>query len=136
MKNKTLALAVIMFTAGIFSVSLSNAKSVVKEKNTTIQTTTAQNDWANYKKEQEDKIRKNDERIAELKREKANTSKTVDSLYNKRIATLQQKNSELRTKIVTYKYEESKWEQFKREFNHDMDELGKSLKDLGKDNVK
>lgn len=29
-----------------------------------------------------------------------------------------------------------KLESFKTEFKHDMDELGKSIKDLGKDNVK
>jgi|ERR1043165_1424966 uncharacterized protein len=90
-----------------------------------------------FRKEQLEKIRKNDEKIAELKKAKANTDKAVADAYNKRIDALQKKNAELRTQLTDFKYNsESKWEEFKREFNHDMDELGKSLKDLGKDNVK
>jgi hypothetical protein len=39
--------------------------------------------------------------------------------------------------LESYKDEgKEKWESFKKEFNHDMDELGKSIKDLFKDNVK
>lgn len=93
-------------------------------------------DWKTFKTEQEQKIKKNDERIAELKKAKAADGKVMDAAYQKEIERLQAKNAELRTRIVNYKYDESKWAQFKREFNHDMDELGKSLKDIGKDNVK
>jgi hypothetical protein len=39
--------------------------------------------------------------------------------------------------IVNYKDQGvNKWESFKKEFNHDIDELGLSLKNLFKDNVK
>ena len=31
---------------------------------------------------------------------------------------------------------QSNWESFKREFNHDMDEIGQALKDLTVDNKK
>jgi hypothetical protein len=36
----------------------------------------------------------------------------------------------------TYEKKQSDWESFKREFNHDMDELGQALKDLTVDNKK
>ena len=131
-----LAFAVIGFAT--LTVGLSQNTFATEKKITppVIQTAAQQNDWDAYRKEQVEKIRKNDERIAELKKQKANTDKTVNAAYQKRIDALQQKNTELRSKITEYKYNESKWEQFKREFNHDMDELGKSLKDIGKDNVK
>jgi DNA-directed RNA polymerase subunit N (RpoN/RPB10) len=35
---------------------------------------------------------------------------------------------------VAYEKSQSDWEAFKREFNHDMEELGKALKDLTVDN--
>ena len=45
----------------------------------------------------------------------------------KRIDTLEKQNNDLKTKIETYDQSQSNWESFKREFNHDMDELGKSF---------
>lgn len=130
MKTKIIALTIAMFVAGTF------VTASVHSRVTALQTAQKTTDWSAYKKEQEEKIKKNEERIAELKKAKASTNKTIDDIYNKQIDKLQQKNTELRTKIVTYKYDKSKWKQFKREFNHDMDELGKALKDIGKDNVK
>ena len=58
--------------------------------------------------------------------------------YENKINELEKKNNELRKKIiVNYKDQGvSKWESFKKEFNHDMEELKASLKNLFKDNVK
>jgi hypothetical protein len=43
----------------------------------------------------------------------------------------------MKDKMNGYKAEgKDKWENFKTEFNHDMDELGNALSDLGKNNVK
>jgi len=102
----------------------------------TVQNASRLNDWDTYKKDQIEKIRKNDESIAQLKMERAKAGKSMDAAYTQRIDQLQKKNADLRTRLNNYKYNESKWEQFKREFNHDMDELGNAIKDLGKDNVK
>jgi len=136
MKGKIFGLAAIMLMgAALFQFAV-NAKPNGGEKIVLAQTaTTGQSEWQAYKKEQEEKIRINDERIAAL-RANADTTKTLAAVDNTRIENLQKRNAELRTKITTYKYNESKWDQFKREFNHDMAELGKAIKDLGKDNVK
>jgi hypothetical protein len=40
----------------------------------------------------------------------------------------------MRGRLVAYDKSQSNWESFKREFNHDMDEIGKSLEDLTVDN--
>lgn len=58
----------------------------------------------------------------------------LDPLYEKRIETLEQQNKDFRKKIEDYEKSQTDWEIFKREFNHDMDELGKALKDLTVDN--
>lgn len=48
---------------------------------------------------------------------------------------MEQKNKELKVKIDSYKNDvNSDWKAFKKEFNHDMDQLGKSLKDFTVDN--
>jgi len=50
---------------------------------------------------------------------------------------LRKKNKRLKEKLDSYKNDaDSDWHSFKREFNHDMDELGHSLKDFTVDNKK
>lgn len=82
-------------------------------------------------------MEKNRQDIAELK-EKAKTKKeNARKDYDEAIDKLERKNDELKAKLTNYKYEsKDKWESFKEEFSHDMDELGASISDLFKDNVK
>ena len=47
---------------------------------------------------------------------------------------LEKKNIELKKRMGEYKYEsKEKWEEFKQGFNHDMDVVGKSIKDFFSD---
>ena len=87
-------------------------------------------EWQTFKAESETKINDNEIRIAELKEKMKKSGKTMDELYAQRIDTLEQKNKDLRTRMANYEQNQSDWESFKREFNHDMDELGKAMKDL------
>lgn len=99
---------------------------------------TTQEDWQTFKADADAKIKKNDDRIAELKAKKREGTKEVQDKYNKKVADIERKNAELRDRINNYNGETTneKWNSFKREFNHDMKELGTSIKDIGKDNVK
>ena len=82
------------------------------------------------------KIKENEVRIAELKVKMKKPGKILDPLYEKKIEMLEQKNIDLKAKMEAYEKNQSDWESFKREFNHDMDELGSALKDLTVDNKK
>ncbi len=94
-------------------------------------------DYQKFKKEAEAKIADNKEKIGELKTKKANESKEVKAKYDKKVAALEQKNNDLKKKVDSCNDpKDSKWTSFKREFNHDMDELGKAIKDIGVDNAK
>lgn len=42
----------------------------------------------------------------------------------------------MKRRSIYYEKSQSDWETFKREYNHDMDELGNALKDLTVDNKK
>ena len=90
-----------------------------------------------FKTEAEVRIDANEKRIAEL-RSVINQpgKKPLDEARAKRIDQLQEENARLKSRLYGYEQERSDWEAFKREFNHDMDELGNSFKDLGKDNAK
>ena len=94
-------------------------------------------DMASYKAEKLEKIADNERKIAELREKQKTSGKTMDKVYQERIENLEKRNAELREKLNNYQdADNAKWEEFKREFNHDMDELGKSMGDMGKDNVK
>jgi predicted RNase H-like nuclease (RuvC/YqgF family) len=93
-------------------------------------------EWEDFKSESEIKIKENETRIEELKEKMMKPGDGIDSLRQKRINTLEEKNNKLKAMINTYESNQSDWESFKREFNHDMDELGKAFKDLTIDNKK
>jgi septal ring factor EnvC (AmiA/AmiB activator) len=94
-------------------------------------------EWRTLKDNTQATINENEIRIAELKVKMKKTGKDIDSLYAKKIDALEQKNKDIKTRIETYKEDKnSDWESFKREYNHDMEELGKALKDITVDNKK
>ena len=94
-------------------------------------------EWKAFKDESELKIRDNEVRIAELKSKIKKSGKELDALYNKKIDALEQQNKDMKARIDVYeKNNKSDWESFKREFNHDLDKLGKALKDLTLNNTK
>jgi len=94
-------------------------------------------EWKAFKDESELKIQVNEIRIAELKAKIKKSGKELDALYEKKIDALEQQNKDMKARISAYETnKKSDWESFKREFNHDMDELGKALKDLTVDNKK
>ena len=91
-------------------------------------------EWATFKSESEVKIRDNEIRITELNVKMKKPGEAFDELYAKKIANLEFQNKEMRTRLIEYEKSQSNWETFKREFNHDMDELGKALMDVTVDN--
>ncbi len=93
-------------------------------------------EWAEFKSESERKIMENEARILELKQKMMEPGVGLDSLRQNRIERLEERNNELRVKIRTYEDDKSDWESFKREFKHDMDEIGDAFEDLTIDNKK
>jgi hypothetical protein len=90
----------------------------------------------NYRTEIAQRTNENNTRIAEM-RSKANDRKAAAREdYNRRIDDLDRKNAEMKVKLDNYKAgSKENWENFRIEFNRDMDELGNAFSDLGKDNV-
>lgn len=91
-------------------------------------------EWLAFKTESEVKISEYEIRIKALKTQMRKPGKTFDDLYKQRIEQLEQKIADLKTRMRDYEKNQTGWETFKREFNHDMDELGTALKDLTVDN--
>jgi len=100
-----------------------------------IKTATAE-EWKEFKSETEAQIRVNEKSISEFKEKMKKSGKTLDAVYEKKIDALEQQNRDMQARIDGYEKSQSDWESFKSEFNHDMDELGKALKDLTVNNKK
>jgi hypothetical protein len=88
-------------------------------------------DWKQFKVNANLKIKANEKSIAEFKLKMKKEGRKFKVQYKKEVAVLEQKDVELKNKLREYKYDsKEKWEEFKIGFNHDMDVVGKSIKDL------
>ena len=94
-------------------------------------------DYQKFRKEAEMSIDANEKKIAELRDKKSADNKEMNEDYTKKVKALEQKNTALKHKLETSSTTKSSgWASFKREFNHDMDELGHAIKDIGVNNAK
>ena len=108
----------------------------VNDANAESQKVATAEEWDAFKIDANEKIKSNDARIAELTIKLNKPGVILDPLYKKRIQTLEQQNKDLTARLDVYEKHNSDWETFKREFNHDMDELGQAIKDITVDNKK
>ena len=109
-------------------------REVRNEANAEAQKVATAEEWKAFRIDADEKIRNNDVRIAELRVKMKKPGVIFDEQYAKKIDLLQEQNRALIVKMDAYEKSQSNWETFKTEFNHDMDELGKALKDLTVDN--
>jgi len=92
-------------------------------------------DYQKFRSDAEAKISQNQLRIKELKEQKMSDNEDVKEKYQKKVFVLEEKNNALKKKIEeSDKTKSSTWSSFKKEFNHDMEQLGKAFKDIGIDN--
>ncbi|SHG52062.1 hypothetical protein SAMN05443549_104313 [Flavobacterium fluvii] len=147
MRKIIFAVTVMMFLTAITVVSCKPATKEEKEATEKVKDANKEfidakkeataEEWKAFKNSGDSIIIKNEERIAELKLKIKNTGSAIDAKYEKNIEILEQKNKDLKVKMETHKNGANEdWQSFKREFNHDMHELGQSLKDLTVDNKK
>lgn len=94
-------------------------------------------DVEKYRRETAAIIATNNESIAAFNARIESEKMEARADYQKKIATLEQKNTDLKKRLDDYKAEgKNSWEQFKIEFSRDLDELGNAFRDLTVKNVK
>lgn len=92
-------------------------------------------EWQSFKESTNTTINQNEKRIIELRAKMKKTGQEMDEQYAKRINVLEEKNREIKEKVNAYQNDASDdWEAFKKEYNSDMDDLGRSLKNFTVDN--
>jgi hypothetical protein len=76
-----------------------------------------------------------EKRIDAFKENMEEAGLKVKAKYNNEMTVLEKKNRKLKKKLEEYKDEgQHKWKEFKMNFKHDMDGIGKTMKNLFKDN--
>lgn len=116
-----------------------NAQNKVKSANEDLDSANQEYmaDIESYKQETADKIAANEKSIAAFYVRIANEKADAKADYQKKIADLEQKNSDMKMKMDNYQAQgKENWESFKTEFNHDMQELGEAFKNLTVKNTK
>lgn len=121
------------------SSKIKNAEDKVQEAKTDlymIRLDTISN-YDQFKIEAEKIIIAQEKNIADFKAWLVSEKKDIDAEHNERLVVMENKNRELKTKLLDFKEEgQDKWIVFRDEFNSDMNELGKSFKDFTVENVK
>ncbi|HYG51734.1 MAG TPA: hypothetical protein VD905_12565 [Flavobacteriales bacterium] len=92
-------------------------------------------EWNRFKMDYEDRMAEYDREIEEHRDQIRNLR---DERKQERFNEIERKRDELNERMERYESEEdySRWESFKTEFNRDMNQLGRAIKDLFKDNEK
>jgi septal ring factor EnvC (AmiA/AmiB activator) len=136
---KTTACLVALTAANITFASSNTVND--REDNVTVTQNygTFQDDWKRerdeFRADVNRRIEKNQQRINELRAEAKNKKADAKEKYNEKINDLEKRNNKLKAKMHDYKDDtKDNWASFKREFNHDMDELGKAISDVFEDN--
>ena len=137
MKNKIFTFAVIGCMAGLFLVGCEKkAEQKVEAAKQELKDAKADYlaEWQKFKAESEAQIKVNEDKIDAFKAKMDKAGTKTKAKYKKAIAELKEKNHALKEKLEDYKDEgQGKWEEFKMNFNHDLDAVGKTVSDLFKD---
>lgn len=140
MRNSILVFAASVLIIGTFVFTCNTSSQKIEDAQNKVKDANRELDEANkeylaeieiYRKEAADKIAANKRSIVEFHLRIENEKQDAKTEYQKKIATLEQKTSDLKRKLDEYKAEgKEQWKVFKIEFNHDLQELGKACKDL------
>lgn len=88
-------------------------------------------DIQSYRVQTSAEIAANEQSIAAFKLRIINQKAEAKADYERKIAELEQKNTDMKRKMDEYQASgKDNWESFKIEFNHDMTALGQAFKDL------
>lgn len=131
-------ITILLISCASPSEKVENAKEGLVDANNKLDTAIKnyQADINAYKTETSSKIAANELAIKNFNSKIENEKKELRASYLSKIEVLEKKNRDLKNKLDNYQDDgNDKWRTFKAEFGKEMDDLGKSIKDLAsKDN--
>jgi exonuclease VII large subunit len=112
---------------------VSNAEELVKDADRNLAEARQEykTDMENYRKEMAHKIADNTESLTRFKARIENEKEADKIRYNKEIADLEKKNTDMQKRIEDYNDGgKENWEKFRIQFDRDMEELSRSSKQI------
>ncbi len=94
-------------------------------------------EYTQFRKDALETIEENKKKISDLRTRlnKTGGDAPLDNMRANRIENLEERNTELRARLLGYEDAPSDWDKFKREFNSDMQSFEEAFKDLGRENT-
>jgi hypothetical protein len=87
-----------------------------------------------FRKNAEQQIADNDKQIADLRMKLGRPGENPrDDVRRQKIDDLEKRNADLRSRLFGYEKSNTDWVAFKRDFNHDMDNLHNAFHDFDND---
>jgi Ni/Co efflux regulator RcnB len=148
MKKLVLSLALVAFMAGTLSTSFGqvpdkqsvkareNLKEekkdvVVAKKDLKVAQKDSISEYQKLTKESEVKFKSNEKCITDLRAAITKSNSKAQATNQKKVSLLEEKNNNLRKELADYKVlGQTQFNTFKTEFNRDLDQLAKELKDF------
>jgi hypothetical protein len=145
MKKSLLLMTVIGFTSASFFVgcdfptgNVENSRENIVEAQLQVVDAkrTLKIEQERFRRETEVQLSENRNQLTELKSIAASKKIDLRITYNEKIAELERKNSALEFRLKRFESEENtEWQNFRKEFDSDMDALVLAFKDLTRNNV-
>jgi hypothetical protein len=150
MKKINFILITALFTAGILVSGCQSSTEKVKDAREEVSQAQDELDETNaklnqalydsiqgYRTESEFLIAKREKELADLKLRIAKDNAANKRQYAIQVSELEKKNNAMKKRLAEFRGEGAQqWKDFKAEFSHDMNELGQSINDLNKNNVR
>ncbi len=126
----------ISFAQGPKKVTKANPDSVVTEEDVHQARVDSASDYRRFKAAAELKISENEKSIGLLRTKRSPFTQEAKERYDKNIVMLQEKNVALKNRIdVSGQTTTDHWSSFKKEFSHDLQELGRAIKTVASDHT-
>jgi len=108
-----------------------SSETLQREYDTLIYSGISVGNWEKFRISAERRIMKNEFLIDELKTRIRKSGKQGDLIFEKKTYVLEQKNKNLRNRIIAYPEVQSDWDSFKKEITGELDDLSVELKEMG-----
>ncbi len=100
------------------------------DTNQTVPEVVSDREWEAFRTNADKRLKDNEILLTNLRMKIRSTGKKSDMIFEKWINIFEQKNKFLKERIIVYPEVQGDWESFQSEFNKELDELYKSLKDM------
>lgn len=108
-----------------------SSETLRKEYDTLVYSGISVKHWEKFRQNSEKLIQRNEYLIEELKTKIRKTGRQSDLIFERKVYILEQKNKNLRDRILSYPEVQSDWNSFKKEITGELVDIAMEIKESG-----